>query len=276
MRKIQAVHSEDFKQYDTAKIRARFLLDNLKIRNEASFVYSHYDRMITGLIYPGRSAISLGNYEDLRSDYFLERREMGIINVGGSGLIEADGTVYQLNRLDALYLGKGIKSVSFKSMNDEDSANFYALSAPAHQTFPVAYVRHEDVFSTKLGSLETSNEREIFRYIHKDGIQSCQLVMGLTMLANGSVWNTIPPHTHDRRMEVYFYFDLDEDQRVFHYMGEPQETRHIVVNNHEAVLSPPWSIHAGAGTKNYSFIWGMAGENIDYSDMDTIPVTEIR
>lgn len=276
MRAIQAVHSEDFKHYDTEKIRSRFLLDDLKAINKANFVYAHYDRMITGIIHPGNEQITLGNYDILRSEFFLERREMGIINVGAQGRIEVDGVGYDLEKLDALYLGKGVKDVVFSSTETEDPAIFYALSAPAHQSLPVTHLKHADAFSMTLGSLETSNERRIVRYIHKDGIQSCQLVMGLTILSVGSIWNTIPPHTHDRRMEVYFYFDVDADQRVFHYMGEPQETRHIVVGNHEAVLSPPWSIHAGAGTKNYSFIWGMAGENKDYADMDTIPVTEIK
>ena len=276
MRAIQAVHSEDFKHYDTEKIRSRFLLDDLKAINKANFVYAHYDRMITGIIHPGNEQITLGNYDILRSEFFLERREMGIINVGAQGRIEVDGVRYDLEKLDALYLGKGVKDVVFSSTETEDPAIFYALSAPAHQSLPVTHLKHADAFSMTLGSLETSNERRIVRYIHKDGIQSCQLVMGLTILSVGSIWNTIPPHTHDRRMEVYFYFDVDADQRVFHYMGEPQETRHIVVGNHEAVLSPPWSIHAGAGTKNYSFIWGMAGENKDYADMDTIPVTEIK
>jgi 4-deoxy-L-threo-5-hexosulose-uronate ketol-isomerase len=276
MKSIQAVHSEDFVSYNTAKIRERFLLADLKEQGKAHFAYAHYDRMITGLVHPGTEAISLGNYAILRSDYFLERREMGIINVGGSGSIEADGNTYDLNKLDALYLGKGVKNVTFNSLEENNPALFYCLSAPAHQALPVAFLAHEDAFSAQMGSAETSNERRIVRYIHKDGIQSCQLVMGLTILSTGSIWNTIPPHTHDRRMEVYFYFDVAEDQRVFHYMGEPQETRHIVVANHQAVLSPPWSIHAGGGTRNYSFIWGMAGENIDYADMDTIPVTEIR
>ena len=276
MKAIQAVHSEDFKHYDTEKIRSRFLLEDLKSINKVNFVYAHYDRMITGIIHPENEQITLGNYDILRSEFFLERREMGIINVGGSGRIEVDGASYDLEKLDALYLGKGVKDVVFSSLEAEDPAIFYALSSPAHQSLPVTHLKHADAFSMTLGSLETSNERRIVRYIHKDGIQSCQLVMGLTILSIGSIWNTIPPHTHDRRMEVYFYFDVDADQRVFHYMGEPQETRHIVVGNHEAVLSPPWSIHAGAGTKNYSFIWGMAGENKDYADMDTIPVTEIR
>ena len=276
MKIIQAVHSDDFKTYQTDKIRERFLLDDLKERDKANFVYSHYDRMVTGLITPEKQTVALGNYDILRADYFLERREMGIINVGGQGEIIADGKTYSMAKLDGLYLGKGVKEVSFASKDANNPAVYYILSAPAHAVHPTTYVQNSEVFSAKLGSVETANERTIMRYIHKDGIQSCQLVMGLTILSTGSVWNTIPPHTHDRRMEVYFYFDVDNDHRVFHYMGEPQETRHIIVANHEAVLSPTWSIHAGSGTKNYSFIWGMAGENLDYADMDTIAVKDIK
>lgn len=276
MKIIQHVHSDDFKTYQTDKIRDRFLLDGLKEKNKANFVYAHYDRMVTGLITPSTETVTLGTYDILRADFFLERREMGVINVGGGGTIIADGTPYDLAKLDCLYMGKGVKEVKFSSKNANDPAVFYALSAPAHATYPTAFLKHSDAFSAQLGSVETANERKIARYIHKDGIQSCQLVMGLTILSNGSVWNTIPPHTHDRRMEVYFYFDVDDEHRVFHYMGEPQETRHIIVANHEAVLSPVWSIHAGSGTKNYSFIWGMAGENLDYADMDTFGVKELK
>ena len=276
MKIIQSVHSEDFKTYQTDKIRERFLLDGLKEANKANFVYAHYDRMVTGLITPTTQVVTLGNYDILRADFFLERREMGVINVGGAGNIQVDGQSYELAKMDCLYMGKGVKEVKFSSKDANDPAIFYALSAPAHQTYPTSFLKHADAFSAQLGSLETANERKIVRYIHKDGIQSCQLVMGLTILSIGSVWNTIPPHTHDRRMEVYFYFDVDAEHRVFHYMGEPQETRHIIVANHEAVLSPTWSIHAGSGTKNYSFIWGMAGENLDYADMDTIAVKDIK
>ncbi|RYG09227.1 MAG: 5-dehydro-4-deoxy-D-glucuronate isomerase [Chitinophagaceae bacterium] len=276
MKIIQHVHSDDFKTYQTEKIRERFLLDGLKEKNKANFVYAHYDRMVTGIITPTSESVSLETYAILRADFFLERREMGVINVGGEGTIVADGTSYDLAKLDCLYMGKGVKEVKFSSKDANDPAIFYALSAPAHATYPTSFLKHGDAFSAQLGSVETANERKIARYIHKDGIQSCQLVMGLTILSNGSVWNTIPPHTHDRRMEVYFYFDVDDEHRVFHYMGEPQETRHIIVANHEAVLSPVWSIHAGSGTKNYSFIWGMAGENLDYADMDTFGVKELK
>lgn len=276
MKIIQHVHSEDFKTYQTDKIRDRFLLDGLKEKNKANFVYAHYDRMVTGLITPTTEIVTLGIYDILRADFFLERREMGVINVGGEGTIVADGIVYDLAKLDCLYMGKGVKEVAFSSKDASNPAIFYALSAPAHAVYPTTFLKNNDAFSAQLGSVETANERKIARYIHKDGIQSCQLVMGLTILSKGSVWNTIPPHTHDRRMEVYFYFDVEDEHRVFHYMGEPQETRHIIVANHEAVLSPVWSIHAGSGTKNYSFIWGMAGENLDYADMDTFGVKELK
>lgn len=272
---IQSVHPEDFKKYDTATIRQRFLLDGLAKAGEINVAYTHYDRMMVGLAQPGDNPVELGTYAILRSDYFLERREMGIINVGGSGKIIADEVEYELNKLDCLYLGKGIKSVIF-SGNGEQQPVFYLLSAPAHASCPPTLLKKEDAAGGEMGSADTANRRTIYRYIHKEGIQSCQLVMGLTILATGSVWNTIPPHTHDRRMEVYFYFDLPEGQRVFHYMGEPQETRHILVNNHGAVVSPPWSIHAGSGTSSYSFIWGMAGENIVYTDMDAVAVEDLR
>jgi 4-deoxy-L-threo-5-hexosulose-uronate ketol-isomerase len=276
MKVLHAVHPDDFKSYDTEKIRERFLLTDLKKENEANFAYTHYDRMMVGLVYPVAKEVVLGNYPNLRATYFLERREIGFINVGGEGVITADGVTYNLNKLDALYLGKGTQEVRFKSTDAANPAVFYALSTPAHQVLPATLLARKDAFSAVMGSLDTANERRIIRYIHKDGIQSCQLVMGLTILANGSVWNTMPAHVHDRRMEAYFYFDVEEDQRVFHFMGEPQETRHILMGNHDAVVSPPWSIHSGSGTKSYSFIWGMGGENIDYSDMDPVLIQDIR
>ena len=276
MKVLHAVHPDDFKSYDTEQIRSRFLLENLKKEDEASLVYTHYDRMIVGLVYPVSKTVTLGNYANLRSAYFLERREVGIINVGGAGVIEADGQAYTINKLDALYIGKGVKEITFKSADPAAPAVFYVLSTPAHSTHPVTLLERKDAFSAVMGSLDTANERRIIRYIHKDGIQSCQLVMGLTILANGSVWNTMPSHKHDRRMEAYFYFDVEDDQRVFHFMGEPQQTRHILMGNHDAVVSPPWSIHSGSGTKNYSFIWGMGGENLDYADMDAVLIQDIR
>ncbi|MBB5644101.1 5-dehydro-4-deoxy-D-glucuronate isomerase [Pedobacter cryoconitis] len=276
MKVLHAVHPDDFKTYDTEKIRSRFLLTDLKEENKANFAYTHYDRMIVGLVHPVAETVVLGNYSNLRADYFLERREIGIINVGGPGSIEADGKTFEVNKLDALYLGKGVKEVKFKSEDAANPAVFYCLSTPAHQAYPVTLLVHADAVSTELGSLNTANERRIIKYIHRDGIQSSQLVMGLTILANGSVWNTMPAHTHDRRMEAYFYFDVAADQRVFHLMGQPQETRHVLMGNHDAIVSPPWSIHSGSGTQNYSFIWGMGGENLDYADMDPVAIQDIR
>ncbi|WP_316835197.1 5-dehydro-4-deoxy-D-glucuronate isomerase [Pedobacter nutrimenti] len=273
---LHAVHPDDFKSYGTEKIRERFLLADLKAENKVNFVYTHYDRMMVGLAYPVTEGVELGNYAHLRSEYFLERRELGVINVGGAGRIEADGLSYNLDKLDALYLGKGTGKVRFESIDAANPAVYYLLSTPAHKTYETTLLARADAFSAVLGSLDTANERRIIRYIHKDGIQSCQLVMGLTILANGSVWNTMPAHVHDRRMEAYFYFDVEEDQRVLHLMGEPQETRHILMANHQAVVSPPWSIHSGSGTKNYSFIWGMGGENLDYADMDPVAIQDIR
>ena len=276
MKVLHAVSPDDFKSYDTEKIRSRFLLADLKKEDEANFAYTHYDRMIIGLVHPVAATVTLENFSNLRAEYFLERRELGIINVGGTGVVEVDGVSYTVNKLDALYIGKGVKEVNFKSADSAQPAVFYLLSTPAHTTYPVTLLERKDAISTVLGSLDTANERRIIKYIHKDGIQSCQLVMGLTILANGSVWNTMPAHVHDRRMEAYFYFDVEEDQRVFHFMGEPQETRHILMGNHHAVVSPPWSIHSGSGTKNYSFIWGMGGENLDYADMDPVLIQDIR
>lgn len=276
MKQIYSVHPEDYKRYDTQAIRDHFLLDSLFEKGEARFVYTHYDRMIVGGVMPAGKEIELPNFDMLRAEYFLERRELGIINVGGNGAVIADGEKFTLEKLDCLYLGKGVRKVSFASSDNNQPAVFYILSAPAHAKHPTRLLLKKDSESNTLGALETSNQRTIYRYIHKNGIQSCQLVMGLTILDKGSVWNTIPPHTHDRRMEVYFYFDVPENQVVFHYMGLPQETRHIVMKNYGAVVSPPWSIHAGGGTSNYGFIWGMAGENLEYSDMDGLQLNDLR
>ena len=276
MRIINSVHPEDFKKYSTSLVRERFLLDDLAQKDNINFVYTHYDRMIVGVAMPGAHPIDLPDYVNLRADHFLERREMGIINVGGEGNILAGDKKFHLSKLDCLYVGKGTENVKFESLEPGNPAVFYILSAPAHAVHPTALLKKEDATGGPMGSADTANKRTIYRYIHKDGLKSCQLVMGLTILETGSVWNTIPAHTHDRRMEVYFYFDVPDNQAVFHYMGEPQETRHILVRNREAVVSPPWSIHAGSGTSNYGFIWGMAGENIEYGDMDIVQLHELR
>lgn len=260
----------------TAEQRANFLVDGLMKADELKFVYSHYDRVIVGSAVPVSKPIVLGNYPELRSEYFLERREMGIINVGGPGQIVVDGQTFNVDKLDCVYAGKESKSVEFKSVDKANPALYYILSSPAHMVYPTRMLKKEDATPVTIGSSETSNLRTIYKYIHLEGIRSCQLVMGLTVLATGSVWNTMPSHTHDRRMEMYFYFDVQPGQIVLHMMGQPQETRHLVMQNHEAVISPPWSIHSGCGTANYSFIWGMAGENQVYTDMDPVAINELR
>jgi len=274
---LHSVHPDDFKNYQTALIRERFFADGLVKPDQINCVYTHYDRMIVGAVNPLKKQIELESYPNLRADYFLERREIGIINVGtGTGKISADGRDYKLNKLDCLYLGKGIKNVVFSADDAENPPVFYLLSAPAHKTYPAALMTIDEASKVNAGDAATANNRTINKYVHLEGIQSCQLVMGLTILHGGSVWNTMPPHVHDRRMEAYFYFDIPQGQRVFHFMGEGTETRHILIDNYDAVVSPPWSIHAGVGTASYSFIWGMAGENLDYTDMDAISIPEIR
>jgi 4-deoxy-L-threo-5-hexosulose-uronate ketol-isomerase len=273
---LHSVHPTDFKTYDTALIRERFLIDNIVQKDIINCVYTHYDRMIIGAANPVNEQLVLENYPNLRADYFLERREIGIINVAGDGVITADGQTYNLNKFDCLYIGKGTKEVTFSSKNNENPAVFYLLSAPAHAIYPTTLMSMDKAAKVDAGSAATANLRTINKYIHADGIKSCQLVMGLTTLQPGSVWNTMPAHTHDRRMEAYFYFDLPVGQKIMHYMGEGNETRHITMNNYEAVVSPPWSIHSGSGTTNYNFIWGMAGENLDYTDMDAIAIGDLR
>ena len=273
---LHSVHPNDFKTYQTELVRERFLLSGLVKPDELNCVYTHYDRMIVGAVQPVSKNIDLENYSNLRADFFLQRREIGIINVAGDGEIIADGTAYAVNKMDCLYLGKGVKSVSFSSKDSTQPAVFYLLSCPAHKEYPTRLMTNDEAVKVNAGDGLNANERVINKYIHADGIQSCQLVVGLTILAPGSVWNTMPSHVHDRRMEAYFYFDLAPGQKIFHYMGEADATRHILVDNYEAVVSPPWSIHSGSGTSNYSFIWGMAGENLDYSDMDAIAIKDIR
>ena len=275
MKIINSVHPDDFKTYTTSLIRERFLLDELAQPGKINFAYTHYDRMMVGLAMPAGETIQLPLFNILRADYFLERREMGIINVGGDGTISIGTENFSLKKLDCLYVGKGTEKVIFSSVDAAKPAVFYILSAPAHAVHPTKLLKKEEAKSGAMGAAETANKRTIYRYIHKEGLQSCQLVMGLTILEIGSVWNTIPAHTHDRRMEVYFYFDVPENQVVFHYMGEPHETRHIIAKNYNATVSPPWSIHAGSGTTNYGFIWGMAGENLEYTDMDVVQLNEL-
>jgi 4-deoxy-L-threo-5-hexosulose-uronate ketol-isomerase len=272
---IHAVHFEDFKHYNTQQTRDNFLLSELEKKDTIKLIYTHYDRMIAGLAKPVSKALTLPAYDNLKSEFFLERRELGIINVGGEGTVTVDKKAYKLGKEDCLYVGKGAKNVSFKSSKPTKPALFYLLSAPAHQTYPTTFMKMEDANHLNLGSTATANERILSQYIHDGGIQSCQLVMGVTKIKAGSVWNSVPPHVHDRRGEIYFYFDMAPETRLFHFMGEPQQTRHMLVNNNEAIVSPSWSVHFGCGTSNYSFIWAMSGENKQFTDMDATLISEL-
>lgn len=271
-----AVGPKETRQFNTEQLRENFLVGSLMKDDTVQLVYTHYDRMIIGGAKPVSRSLSLPNHPELKAEYFLERREIGVINVGGAGTVTADGETFQLNKLDCVYIGKGTKEVSFKSDKPGEPAVYYFLSSPAHANWPNSKFTKEQAAPVVLGAAETSNKRAVYKYIHPDGIRSCQLVMGLTVLEPGSVWNSVPPHTHTRRMEVYFYFDLADQHHIFHFMGEPQQTRHIAMANHEAVISPPWSTHFGCGTSSYGFIWGMAGENLVYTDMDPAPIPELR
>lgn len=264
-----AISPRETASLNTEALRQEFLIRGIFTPGDINLTYSHYDRMIIGGVDP-RAPLTLTPHPSLRANFFLERREIGIINVGGPGRVLAGAETFNLDKLDCLYIGKGTEQVSFESASVNDPAKFFLLSAPAHQAYPTRLMTAAEANPNKLGATETSNARTIFKYIHPDGIKSCQLVMGLTILEPGSVWNTMPPHTHDRRMEAYCYFDVPEGQRVLHLMGQPEETRHLWIGNHEVAISPPWSIHAGCGTMAYSFIWGMAGENQSFADMDHI------
>jgi len=267
---------KEVSRMNTEELRSAFLTEPVMQDDKVFLLYTHYDRVIIGGARPVKKKLTLDAHPELRADFFLQRREIGIINVGGKGKVHADGTSHELNKLDCVYAGKGVKQVSFESVDPADPANFYLLSSPAHAAHPVQFLPKEKAQPSDMGSAETSNARTIYKYIHADGIQSCQLVMGLTILKTGSVWNTMPAHTHTRRMEAYFYFDVPGQQRVFHFMGQPTETRHLLVANYQAIVSPPWSIHSGCGTSNYSFIWGMAGENYTYTDMDAVAIPDLR
>ena len=253
---------------NTEALRNHFLIETLFETGAIRLTYSHYDRTIIGGAMPGETPLAVPEVPELRASHLLERRELGIINIGHTGSVLAGEMRYTLNKLDCLYLGQGTAPITFSSEDPNRPAQFFLLSAPAHQNYPNRLMTAAEASPTRLGALETANTRTIYKYIHPDGIASCQLVMGLTILEPGNVWNTMPPHTHDRRMEVYCYFDMPEGQRVLHLMGQPEQTRHLWVSNRQAIISPPWSIHAGCGTAAYTFIWGMAGENQSFSDMD--------
>ena len=271
---------EPFKRMNTTELRDEFLITNIFKDNDVSAVYSHVDRIVTMGVKPVNETVKLDknidSWKNFGVNYLLERRELGTINIGGKGKVIADGVTYDMDHLDGLYLPKGTKEVSFSSDDPKEPAKFYICTTPAHTEFPAKLIPLKDAIHKHLGSQATSNERTINQYIHPDVLDTCQLSMGLTHLEEGSVWNTMPVHTHERRMEVYFYFDVPEDQVVFHFMGEPNETRHIIMHNEEAVINPSWSIHSGCGTSNYTFIWAMCGENRAYDDQDWIKTENLR
>lgn len=275
-----SVNQRDFKRYTTEEVRGEFLIENLYKKDEVVAVYSHVDRMVTLGCMPVNEAVSISKgidvWANFGTDYFLERREIGIFNIGGAGKIKADGEVFEMGYKDCLYITKGTKEVTFESNSPDAPAKFYMVSAPAHTSYKTTFIPIEKAAKKPLGSMETSNKRVINQFIHPDVLKTCQLSMGMTVLEPGSVWNTMPAHTHERRMEIYMYFEVPENQVVFHMMGEGQETRHIVMQNEQAVISPSWSIHSGAGTSNYTFIWAMGGENQAFDDMDNIATTDLR
>ena len=271
MKIIHQVHPEDFKTYSTRQIRERFLLENLVVPGKIECVYTHYDRMIVGAATPFAADLTLETYDPLKSDNFLDRREIGIVNIGAQGTVSVDGQAYTLEKKDCLYIGKGNRSVVFsRNGNAEEVSKFIFFSCPAHTNYPTRLMKSDQATPAEMGSAETANHRTINKYIHADGLESCQLVLGVTNFKPGSIWNTMPAHLHDRRMEAYFYFDLPESQRIVHLMGQPQETRHLFLNNEQGIISPAWSIHSGVATASYSFIWAMAGENLSFTDMDPV------
>jgi len=271
-----AVHPQDAKTYDTQKLREHFLIEKVMEDDKIRLVYSHYDRFISGGAVPANGSLELTPIDPMKASYFCERRELGVINVGAKGIVIVDGTEYSLDFKEALYIGKGAKQVVFKSETLGQSARFYLNSTPAHKELPARRITMKDANVIQTGSPLTSNERQINQLLISKVVETCQLQMGMTELRPGSVWNTMPAHTHSRRMEVYFYFNVSEGQAVCHFMGQPQETRNIWMVNEQAVISPNWSIHSAAGTSNYIFIWGMAGENMDYGDMDIVQPNELK
>jgi len=270
-----AANPVDVRTYGTDELRTAFLIEKLFIKDQIQLTYSMYDRYIVGGVMPVKGSLKLETIPYLKSVNFLDRRELGIVNVGGKGTISVDGTAYEVDKKEALYVGQGSKEVLF-SGTDGGQPLFYLNSAPAHKSYPTKKVGAKNAEVIQLGDEKYANKRVLNKLIVNSIVETCQLQMGITELVEGNVWNTMPAHTHNRRMEAYFYFDLEEGQTICHFMGEPQNTRHIFMQNHQAVLSPEWSIHCGAGTCNYSFIWGMAGENLDYSDMDVCPPDELK
>ena len=270
-----AVHPDHAVLFDTADLREHFLIQDLFNPDEIKLVYSYFDRLIVGGVCPATPTTLAVDEKIIGAPYLLNRRELGVINVGAPGAVTVDGETYDLAPKDGLYVGMGAENLEFSSADSNDPAKFYLNCAPAHTNYPISKVTFSQAEPIELGEMAQSNKRTIRKYFHPDGVKSCQLVMGMTTLAPGCIWNTMPVHTHQRRMEAYFYFGMDDDQVVFHFMGEPSETRHIVVRNDEAVLSPSWSIHSGAGTGSYTFIWGMVGENQTFTDMDAVSMDEL-
>ena len=275
MESIKCADEVRYQRMTAEELRTAFLIDHLFEPDTIKLVYSDVDRAITGSVAPVRKKLKLEGTEELASQYFAERRELGIINIGQGGGVVVDNKKFELKNLEGLYVGRSSKRVVFSSDDSSSPALFYLLSYPAHKEYPTAHIKIADAEPIHMGSLEESNERTIYKYIHPEGVKSCQLVMGVTKLKPGSVWNTMPAHTHPRRMEVYFYFDLFEDAVVFHLMGRPDQTRHVIVRNQEAVVSPSWSIHSGVGTSNYAFIWGMGGENQEFADISTVSMNDL-
>lgn len=271
-----AAHPEDVRHYDTARLRRDFLIETLFVKDEANMVYSMYDRIVVGGVMPVDEAVKLEAIDPLKAEYFTSRREVGVFNVGGEGTVKVGDETFEMGYKDALYIGSGDRDVVFESKDAATPAKFYFNSATAHKEYPCRKVAKQDAVSVHMGSLEMSNERTINKMLVNQVVPTCQLQMGMTELATGSVWNTMPAHIHSRRMEAYFYFEVPEGQAVCHIMGEPQETRHIWMKGEQAVLSPEWSIHSAAATHNYTFIWGMGGENLDYGDQDFFEITELR
>jgi 4-deoxy-L-threo-5-hexosulose-uronate ketol-isomerase len=276
----QSVHPEDAKHYETGRLRKNFLIERLFEPDSVKRVYSHIDRIIVLGVLPVKKTVGLDEgldiFKSLGTEFFLQRRELGIINIGGAGKVTADGKEYVLDNRDGLYLGMGVKDVVFESEDSKEPAKFYCNSAPAHMKYPNIHITIDTVPKVHLGDAAQLNVRTINQYLHPARLETCQLMMGMTILEKGMVWNTMPCHTHERRMEVYFYFDIPEDGVVFHYMGRPDETRHLVVRNEEAVISPSWSIHSGVGTASYTFIWGMVGENKEFTDMDSVEMAALK
>lgn len=276
MKLYQMADPVRYSRMTTDELRETFLLEELFRPGQLDLAYADADRAVIGSAVPTSAPLTLETQPELRSEYFLERRELGVLNVGGPGKVTVDGEAYEMVKMDCLYVGRGSKSVTFASAEPANPANFYLLSYLSHGNFPTALAKFADLKGLELGSLETCNKRTIYKAIFADGIKSCQLVMGFTILAPGSNWNTMPPHTHMRRSEIYFYFDVERAHRIVHLMGPPDATKHLIMSDKQVVISPPWSIHAGVGTKNYGFVWGMGGENQAYDDMDPAPITSLK